>query len=90
MVTNCAQRPEGNSGLLERNKSNVYSLKLFELFKESVDTISLNPKIGKATDIDNIRFVIVKDYLIFYENSIDKILIQRIWDSRQNPESLKI
>ena len=74
----------------KRNKSNIYSLKLFELFKEAITGIEIFPKIEKCTDSANIRFIIVKDYLIFYEIGIEKILILRIWDSRQNPESIKL
>lgn len=74
----------------KRNKSNTYSLKLFEIFKEAVNSISINPKIGKATNLENIRFIIVRDYLIFYKNNLEEIRILRIWDSRQNPDSLKV
>jgi len=74
----------------KRNKTNTYSLKLFELFKISVEAISIYPEIGINTDTENIKYIIVKDYLIFYEANIDRILILRIWDSRQNPESLKL
>lgn len=74
----------------KRNKSNTYSIKLFELFKEAVNTISIYPEIGKATNNENIRFVVVRDYLLFYERNPETIRILRIWDSRQNPDSLKI
>ena len=74
----------------KRNKSNAYSLKLFALFKDSVSTISIYPEFGKATEKKNIRFTIVKDYLIFYEIETNYLKILRIWDSRQNPVSLKI
>jgi|SRR5690606_18620 len=74
----------------KRNKSNTYSLKLFEIFKESVNSISINPEIGKATNSENIRFIIVRDYLIFYKNNLEDVIILRIWDSRQNPVSLKL
>lgn len=74
----------------KRNQSDAYSLKLFQLFKESVDSISIYPEIGKPTDNENTRFIIVKDYLIYYEIDKENILILRIWDSRQNPASLKL
>ncbi|SRR5690554_6755355 len=74
----------------KRNKSDAYSIKLFALFKDSAATISIYPEFGIATQKKNIRFTIVKDYLIFYAIETDYIKILRIWDSRQNPVSLKL
>ena len=74
----------------KRNKSNIYSKKLNELFKEAVRLISEYPEIGKPTDDKNARLKIVRDYLIIYEvDEIDRLLILTIWDSRQNPKRLK-
>lgn len=72
-----------------RTKSNSYSVKLNELFKESVKIIIDFPQIGKPTDIGDARIKIVKDYLIIYEETEKQILILTIWDSRQNPEEFK-
>lgn len=73
-----------------RNKSNVYSLKLNELFKKAVNLISEYPQIGKQTNNKNIRVKVVKDYLIIYElDEKKRLLILSIWDSRQNPRKLK-
>jgi len=49
-----------------------------------------NPEIGRKTDIPNVRIKIVRDYLIFYEVQNESILILSFWDSRQNPEKLKL
>lgn len=72
-----------------RNKSNAYSKKLNELFKESVKFILDFPQIGKTTDDPKARIKIVKDYLIIYEETETQISILTIWDSRQNPDKLK-
>lgn len=72
-----------------RNKSNSYSIKLNQLFKESIRIIKDFPQIGKLTDVPNTRVKIVKDYLIIYEETETQILILTIWDSRQNPANLK-
>lgn len=72
-----------------RNKSNVYSIKLAQLFKDSVKIISEFPQIGKLTDDINVRIKIVKDYYILYEETNTQIHILTLWDSRQNPEELK-
>jgi len=48
------------------------------------------PDLGIKTDFENVRSLIVGDYLIFYELSKDLIIIHTQWDSRQNPEDLTI
>ena len=73
-----------------KNRSNIYSKKLNKLFKEASFLISLHPNIGKPTSKDNVRFKIVLHYLMFYELKKDKIYILTIWDSRQDPERIKL
>ena len=73
----------------QRNKSNTYSKKLNELFKESIRIILDFPQIGKVTDDTKARIKIVRDYLIIYEETETQIFILTIWDSRQDPEKLK-
>ena len=72
-----------------RNKSNAYSKKLNQLFKESIRIIRDFPQVGKGTDDPNARIKIVRDYLIIYEATESQIFILTIWDSRQDPERLK-
>ena len=72
-----------------RNKSNTYSKKLNQLFKNSIQIIKDFPLIGKSTDDPNTRIKIVKDYLMFYEETETQIFILTIWDSRQDPDKLK-
>jgi addiction module RelE/StbE family toxin len=73
----------------KRNKSNVYSKKLNELFKEAVRLIAEFPTIGNSTDNKNARIKIVRDYFIIYEvDEKENLLILTIWDSRQNPTRL--
>ena len=73
-----------------RNKSTTYSKKLNQLFKESVKIITDFPQIGKPTDDVNTRIKVVRDYLIIYEETEFQIHILTVWDSRQDPEKLKI
>lgn len=73
----------------QRNKSNTYSKKLNELFKESIRIILDFPQIGKVTDDTKARIKIVRDYLIIYEETETQIFILTIWDSRQDPDNLK-
>ena len=72
-----------------RNHSNLYSLKLDALFRDSVILLSEYPFIGKATNIQNIRAKKVRDYFIFYEEKENEIHILSIWDTRQNPAIIR-
>ncbi|MFD2036599.1 type II toxin-antitoxin system RelE/ParE family toxin [Belliella marina] len=68
-----------------RKKSIQYSKKLDSLFWDAIKLIQLHPEVGKSTDEGNVRFKIVRDYLIFYEVKFEKILILSFWDSRRDP-----
>ncbi len=48
------------------NKSNVYSLKLDALFEETSKLLLNLPYIGKSTNKINIRFVVIRNYSVFY------------------------
>lgn len=52
-----------------RNQSITYSKKLNYLFKEAVSIIKKFPNVGKLTDYKNVRVKIVRDYLIFYQDT---------------------
>jgi toxin YoeB len=68
------------------NRSNAYSLKLNQLIKKAVNLIAAHPHIGRRTDVQKIRVKLIRNYLIFYEESKTKIFILTIWDNRRNPE----
>lgn len=70
----------------ERNQSTAYSKKLNELIKKAIKLIASHPHIGRRTDIENVRVKLVRDYIIFYEESEEQIFILSIWDNRRNPE----
>ena len=74
---------------IDNNKSDSYSKKLEILFNEAAKLISEFPEIGTETDFPNLRVKVVKSYKFFYINQVDKILIIRVWDSRQNPADLE-
>jgi toxin YoeB len=73
----------------KRNQSNRYSIHLNKLFHEAISIISNAPKIGKLTEIDNVRIKIVRDYLIVYEEFENQIHILTIFSSHQHPAKLK-
>jgi toxin YoeB len=70
----------------KHNASNAYSRKLNELFKRAILLISTHPEIGRKTDIENVRIKLVRDYLLFYEETEKYIFILAIWDNRRDPE----
>lgn len=74
----------------QRNKSAQYSRKLYRKFKTELKTVAKNPELGIQTKLDQIRGLIVEDYILFYEILEDRIIILKVWDCRQNPENLII
>lgn len=74
----------------EQNRNSTYSIKLNSLFKEAVQQLAKFPYLGRASDIEGVRVKIVRDYLLFYEVTKSSIEILTVWDSRQDPDELKI
>jgi len=74
----------------ERNKSTTYSKKLYKKFTKELLLLKKQPEIGIKTDLDNVRGLIVEDFILFYEIYPEMIVVHTVWDCRQNPESLKI
>ena len=71
-----------------RNQSNAYSKKLNLLIKKAISLIAVYPHIGRPTTMEGIRVKLVRDYLIFYEETDDQIFILSIWDNRRDPEKI--
>ncbi|HEY5824760.1 MAG TPA: type II toxin-antitoxin system RelE/ParE family toxin [Cyclobacteriaceae bacterium] len=74
----------------QNNFSNTYSKKLERIFQESAILISTYPEIGRPTDLPGIRIKVIRGYAIFYKSAQDSVEILRIWDTRQDPNELKI
>ena len=74
----------------ERNKSKSYSAKLYKKFHKEIRILKKYPDIGIRTEMENIRGLITGNYIIYYEITDISIIIHTIWDSRQNPDNLKI
>lgn len=72
-----------------RNKSNVYSRNLDGLFKDITKLIRDNPGLGRETENRQVKNIIVREYLMFYEPTENSIVILHIWDNRRNPNQLK-
>jgi addiction module RelE/StbE family toxin len=74
----------------ERNKSKVYSAKLYRKITKELELLLKQPDLGLKTEIDSIRGLIIGDYILFYQVDKDKIIIHTLWDCKQNPDDLKI
>ena len=75
---------------IKRTNSNSYSTKLAGLFEQAVQLLAIHPRVGRLTDDKTARVKIIRDYLLFYEEEQDQIHILAIWDSRRDPDELKI
>jgi plasmid stabilization system protein ParE len=74
----------------ERNKSKVYSEKLYRKFNKELQLLLQHPDLGIKTEIASVRGFSIGDYIVFYEETTEMIVVHTVWDSRQNPDSLKI
>jgi len=74
----------------DRNKSKTYSEKLYNKFNQEIQLLLKYPNLGINSDLKNVRGLITGNYIIYYEVTQKEIIIHTIWDSRQNPEALKI
>ncbi len=75
---------------IEKNKNNTYSRKLNKRINKELRLLLKFPNIGIKTNIEEVRGLIIENFIIFYETNKDFIIIHYIWDSRQNPENLRI
>lgn len=73
----------------QRNESKTYSLKLYKKFQKELSLLKVQSNIGIKTDLENVRGLIVDDFILFYEIKSKIIIVHNVWDSRQNPDSLK-
>lgn len=67
-----------------------YSKRLDGSLKGLIKLISIYPEIGKRFDDKEVRFFVKDYYQIFYKIAGDEIRILHIWDSRRNPDDLKM
>ena len=71
----------------QRNKSRVFSQKLFNLFEDNLAKLSRNPIVGRPTSIDNVRAIRVNNYRLVYTFDKERLTLLTIQDLRQ--EELK-
>jgi plasmid stabilization system protein ParE len=73
-----------------RNKSANYSIKLNNLFINSIELVAEMPELGKPTSYPNVRIKIIRDYFIYYHITDTLIEVVTIWDTRRNPGKFKL
>ena len=74
----------------ERNKSTVYSGKLYKKFNKELKLLTGQPEIVRKTEVESVYGLIVDEFILFYEVTPEMIVVHTVWDSRQNPDNLKI
>lgn len=67
-----------------RNKSKRFSIKLNYLILQTLEVLRENPRIGRRTNIDNVRVKLIREYLLLYEVTDTELIILSIWDARRN------
>jgi plasmid stabilization system protein ParE len=73
---------------VNRNRSKVYSAKLYRLFTKNIDLLVKHPELGIKTSTKGIRGLIVLEFIIYYEFTNEALIVHTIWPSKQNPDSL--
>lgn len=74
----------------ERNQSKTYSRKLNREINQTIALIGKYPLLGRKTDDAKIRVLIKGHYKIFYQITLEEIVVHLVWDARQNPKKLKL
>ncbi|MEI6884357.1 MAG: type II toxin-antitoxin system RelE/ParE family toxin [Bacteroidota bacterium] len=69
----------------QRNENIKYSSRLFKKILKDISLLSTHSFLGKQTNHENVRVLIILEYLIFYENNPDAIYVISIWDARRKP-----
>lgn len=74
----------------QRNGSSDYSKKLFDRICETMDLVRLHDELGEKWKSDDVRFIVVEKYQVFYQVKKSVVRIITIWDARRDPDKLKL
>ena len=75
---------------VHRNQSKTYSRKLNQEIHQLLNTVAEYPLLGIKTNVKGVRVVLKKHYKVFYEAKPNEIIVHLIWDTRQDPNKLKL
>lgn len=73
-----------------RNKSTIFSVKLYGFIDEQLNLISEYPTIGRKADVENVYVKVIHKYLLFYEILDDTLYVLTIRHGSKNPKTLKL
>ena len=73
---------------IEKTGNKKYSRKLSKELNARVDHLKYYPKIGKPTELEEIRTTACGHFSIFYQILKNEILIIALYDTRRNPTDL--
>lgn len=66
----------------EKHGNKQYSKTMYQLFQNALYRVSMNPFIGQATEIENIRYITPHpDYTLIYRHSLQKIEVLVLWNN---------
>jgi len=75
----------------ERTRSRDYSQKLNEIIRHRISLIKEYPNSGLITDRPGVRYhIIARHYKLFYKIDGETVYLLRFWDTRQDPDKLKL
>ena len=72
----------------ERIGNKVYSKKLDKQLQDIIQQLLLFPELGRKMENREERYLIKKDYQIYYSIHGEDIHLYHIWDCRRNPNEL--
>lgn len=74
----------------ERNGTSSYSLKLNSLILVNLQKLIKQPKIGKDTNIKNVRVQRVNKYYLYYEMLENDLYVLSVRHEKRNTETLDL
>lgn len=73
----------------ERNKSDVYSLKLENEINKKLSNINFTVSLPKKSSDENIYYVVYNHICAFFGIENASIIVYLVWDDRRNPKDLE-
>jgi plasmid stabilization system protein ParE len=75
---------------LKEDNNMMYCYKLSSNISNAVELIHENNYVGKSTNVQGVKILMLGNFKIFYEVVSSQVRILFLWDSRFKPENLKL
>lgn len=72
----------------ERNKSTIYSLKLYNEINLKLKNLDISIALPQKTSLENIYFFTHNHISVFFSFENKIVIVKLIWDERRNPKNL--